>query len=88
MLANSPATGVFGDVVGSLSSLDHGSLANKDSHLLMPSTGANVLSSVSDINNGSLDAIVKPGMKSTKKQPSKNNAMLDGVPARKQRKLK
>jgi hypothetical protein len=88
MLANSPATGVFGDVVGSLLSPDRSSLANEDSHMLAPSTGANVLSSVSDIHNGTLDAILKPGTKSMKKRPSEDNEIPDGVPAKKQRKLK
>ncbi|KIM73871.1 hypothetical protein PILCRDRAFT_14861 [Piloderma croceum F 1598] len=88
MIANSPATGVFGDVGGSLSSSGRGSLANEDSNISTLSTGAVtvVLSSVSDINDGSSDAILKPGTKSTKKRPSKDNEIPDGVPAKKQRK--
>jgi hypothetical protein len=65
-------------------------LANEDSNISTPSTGAVtvVLSGVSDINDGSSDAILKPGTKSTKKRPSKDNEIPDGVPAKKQRKSK
>jgi hypothetical protein len=60
------------EIIGSLSSPGHGSLANEDSN----------------INDGLSDAILQPGTKSTKKRPSKDNEIPDGVPAKKQRKLK
>jgi hypothetical protein len=74
------------EIILSLSS--PGSLTDEDSNISTPSTGAVVLYGVSDINDGSSGAIPKPGTKSTKKRPSKDNEIPDGVPAKKQRKLK
>ena len=88
--ANSASTGVVGDVAGARSSPGCGLLADEDSDIPKPSTGAvGDASSVSDTNDGSSDAIVKEsGTKSTKKRPSKGNEIPDGVPAKKQRKSK
>jgi hypothetical protein len=63
-------------------------LGPEDSHISTPSTGTDVLSSDADINDGTSDAMQKPGKKSMKKRPSKDNEIPDGVPAKKQRKLK
>ena len=91
MPANSASTSVISHVAGPRSSPVCGLLANEDSNILKPSTDTigDVIPGVSDINDSSSDAILKePGTKSMKKCSHEDDEILDGAPAKKQKKLK